>query len=94
MNITTTYKTNGQGRSQILAKGMGRQKTISFDASKSSDWNHGTAAGALIIHVNSTLHPLERQNGDDLRRAAVRSIDGGYSTHDSNESGTVHRFVV
>lgn len=48
MNITTTYKTNHNGRSQILAKGGGKQRTISFDAARSFDYNHGAAAGILL----------------------------------------------
>lgn len=47
MNITTTYTSNASGRSQVLAKGGGKQRTVSVDPSKSSDWNHGNAAGTL-----------------------------------------------
>lgn len=45
--IHTQYKTNASGRGQILARGEGRQRTVSVDQSKSSDWNHGNAAGTL-----------------------------------------------
>lgn len=48
MNITTTYTSNATGRSQIIAKGNGKQRTVSYDQSKSADWNHGNAAGTLL----------------------------------------------
>ena len=47
MNITTTKKSNANGRPQILAKGGGKQRTVSYDLSKSAEWNHGNAAGTL-----------------------------------------------
>jgi hypothetical protein len=95
MDITTTYKTNAHGRGQIVARGIGgKQKTTNYDDSSSSAANHGTAAARLIIHVNAARHPLERQNADDLRRSVVRSLDAGYGSHDSNDSGTVHKFSV
>lgn len=96
MNITTTQKSNAQGRTQIVARGIGgRQKTTNYDHSKSLDANHGIAAANLIIHVNASLHPLERQNGDDLRVAVVRSLNNGYGVHiQMNPSGSIHRFDV
>jgi hypothetical protein len=47
--IRTSYQTNASGRSQILAKGGGKQRTVNYDDSKSSDWNHGNAAGTLAL---------------------------------------------
>lgn len=47
--IRTEYKTNAKGRGQIVAKGGGVQRTTSVDQSKSSDWNHGHAAGVLAL---------------------------------------------
>ena len=54
MRIITTYK-NINGTPKVLARGMGVQKTTNWDLSKSTDWNHGTAAGALILF--SSLSP-------------------------------------
>lgn len=93
MNITTTQKSNDKGTTKITAKGMGRQKTVTYDHAYSNDANHGRAAAALIQYVHSTMHPLTQQNGDDIRQAAVRSIDAGASTH-TRHSATVHRFEV
>lgn len=94
MHIITTYGTTPQGAGKVTAKGMGKQKTTRWDASKSTEWNHGTAAGALIIAVSESMHPLTQQNADNLRVSAVRSIDSGHSTHTQNDSGTRHVFDV
>lgn len=49
MIIRTAATSNASGRSQIVAKGGGKQRTVSVDLSKSSDWNHGNAAGTLAL---------------------------------------------
>lgn len=49
--ISTQFKSNASGRSQILAKGNGKQKTTNVDLSKSNDWNHGNAAGELALKL-------------------------------------------
>lgn len=49
MNITTKHTSNVNGRGQIVAKGGGKQRTVSLDHSKSNDWNHGNAAGTLAL---------------------------------------------
>lgn len=54
--IRTQYKTNASGRSQILAKGGGKQRTVNYDDSRSSDWNHGNAAGVLGLVLGLTWH--------------------------------------
>jgi hypothetical protein len=58
LTITTQYTSNASGRSQIVAKGGGRQRTVSVDLAKSADWNHGTAAGTLALVL---VDPLARQ---------------------------------
>lgn len=81
MNITTKYTTNVNGRSQIVAKGGGKQRTVSYDPSRSNDWNHGAAAGTLLrVHFGQVGQPAL----DDL----MSNI-----THGSNDSGTVHTFT-
>jgi hypothetical protein len=90
MNITTTYKTNDNGRSQIVAKANGKQRTVSFDPSKSSDWNHGNAAGVLILALDAKNEFPFNRRADGL----VRSIDHNEVTHTANDGGTVHRFVL
>lgn len=47
MNITTTKKSNANGRPQVTAKGGGKQRTVNYDLSRSAAWNHGNAAGTL-----------------------------------------------
>lgn len=49
MNIRTRYTSNANGCGQILAKGAGRQRTVSYDDALSSDANHGNAAGTLAL---------------------------------------------
>jgi hypothetical protein len=88
MNITTTYK-NVNGTPKVVATAAGRQKTVNWDLSKSTDWNHGTAAGALIIAMHKR-DPLTT----NPPRAFVRSMDNVGAEHTSNDAGTVHRFDV
>lgn len=56
MKIRTKYKTNANGREQILATGGGKQRTVSYDHAKSSDWNHGHAAGTLALALGVEDH--------------------------------------
>lgn len=83
MTITTKYQTNAQGRSQILVKGEGKQLTVSFDPSKSSDWNHGNAAGDFLLTKVPSLaavlivHPQSRP-----------------ITHTASDDGVIHKFKV
>lgn len=49
MTITTKHVSNAAGRPQVLAKGGDKQRTVSWDLSKSADWNHGNAAGTLSL---------------------------------------------
>lgn len=56
MKIVTKYKTNHNGRSQILAKGGGKQRTISFEDAHSFPRNHGNAAGTLALALNLDWH--------------------------------------
>lgn len=88
----TTHPTTGAGK--IVARGIGgKQKTTNYDHSRSVPANHGIAAANLIAHVNAGLHPLERQNADDLRVAVVRSLKAGYGTHVVHNDGS-HSFDV
>lgn len=45
--ITVTATSSATGRPQRLAKGAGKQRTVSVDLEKSNDWNLGNAAGTL-----------------------------------------------
>ena len=65
--ITTTMTSNASGRSQIVAKGHGRQRTVSYDHAKNLDANMGAAAGALLDVLlddrqrAKIMHPSGRQ---------------------------------
>lgn len=55
--IRTAYTTHPtSGASRIVAKGAGRQRTVPFDPAKSSDWNHGNAAGTLALALGWKWH--------------------------------------
>jgi hypothetical protein len=46
--ITTQYRTDPSGKGKVTAKADGKQRTVSYDPSRSVDYNHGAAAGALL----------------------------------------------
>lgn len=93
MRIRTAYAPVANSNvGKIVATGTGRQKSTRFDQSKSSEENHGIAAANLIIHTQRVSPEL--QYGDNIVSNAVRSLDAGYGSHESNDSGTVHIFIV
>lgn len=47
ITITTKHTSNANGRGQIVAKGGGKQRTVSYLHEHNSDVNHGLAAGEL-----------------------------------------------
>lgn len=53
-SITTRHTSNASGRAQVIAKGHGKQRTVSVDFSKSNDYNDGAAVGALLNVLAST----------------------------------------
>lgn len=52
VTITTTYKVNDKGAGRITAKGNGKQRTISYDHSRTPEQNHGDAAGTLALALD------------------------------------------
>jgi len=55
MQITTTYKPG-----KIVARGFGKQATVSYDHAVSPAANHGAAAGTLLSKHGATsrmFHP-------------------------------------
>lgn len=78
MNITTRHTSNASGRGQVIAKGGGRQRTISWDHAKSADHNHGAAAGTLIRALNGRIGQPAL---DDLMSHIVHTVndDGSHT---------------
>ena len=62
--ITVKPTSNASGRPQRIAKGAGKQRTVSVDLARSEDWNAGNAAGTLGA-------ALGWQPDDDIRRGEV-----------------------
>jgi hypothetical protein len=59
--ITVKATSNASGRPQRIAKGGGKQRTVSVDFSKSEDWNAGNAAGTLANALGwLPEHTIER----------------------------------
>jgi hypothetical protein len=59
--ITVAATSNAQGRAQRIAKGKGKQRTVSVDFSKSDAWNAGNAAGTLANVLGwKPEHRIER----------------------------------
>lgn len=93
MRIRVAYKSGTNSNvGNLVATGLGRQKSTRVDQSKSLDANMGIAAANLIIHTQRVSPEL--QYGDNICSGAVRSLDAGYGSHTSNDDGTVHIFTV
>lgn len=76
MNITTKHTSNANGRGQVIAKGGGKQRTTSWDYSKSDDWNHGNAAGtlALVLFQGETARRLAAKMATHTKRNGVHTF--------------------
>lgn len=73
-NITTTYGTRKDGSGIIVAKGAGKQKTVSYDPALSVARNHGAAAGTL-------LRDLVRPDRRHFVQATAKHVDLGNGKH-------------
>jgi hypothetical protein len=83
--ITTRYMTTPTtGSSRIVAKGYGKQKTITFDDSKSFDYNHGAAAGALLSVVLSDEQKAKLRHPSGIRRLTHEAHDNARHTFTVN----------
>jgi hypothetical protein len=89
MVIRTQY-VNVNGTPKVLAKGGGKQRTTAWDLSKSTDWNHGNAAGVLAKVLLATSAP---GTADEIEKR-FHDAASGAMFHDSNDSGTRHGFKV
>lgn len=76
--VTTAITSTPAGATRYVAKGQGKQATVKPDLSKSNDWNHGNAAGTLLLKLGTR----------------VLDLPVGSLTHDQSDDGTVHTFTV
>ena len=85
----TTKKTNSltSGAPKILATAGKRQKTVNYDLSKSSDWNHGQAAGALLLSV-------DEKDDSNLSSQFVVGLHEGTVDHQVSDGGGKHSFTL
>lgn len=77
MNITTRHTSNSKGTGQVLARGGGKQRTLTWDHAASSDTNHGRAAGELLLaHFGTVGQPAL----DDLMSNITHTVkdDGSH----------------
>lgn len=83
--ITTTHTANAAGRPQVVAKGHGKQRTISLDLGKSDEANRGAALGALLNVLC-----------DDRQRAMLRHPSGGQRVRVESltDGGGKHRWTI
>lgn len=48
MIVKTELKSNASGKRQVVAKAMGKQRTVSYDHSRKSSEMHGIAAATVL----------------------------------------------
>jgi len=84
MVIVRTSYTNKNGTPKVIARGAGKQRTVAWDLSKSTDWNHGNAAGTLLDVLLSPLDRAKVVHPSGMQRLG----------HDQNDSGTLHGFSI
>lgn len=79
--ITTTHTSNANGRAQVVAKGHGKQRTVSLDHSKSDDFNRGTALGALLDVLCDDRQKAMLRHPSAKQRVTVESLTSGGGKH-------------
>lgn len=86
--VINTKKFNApSGAPKVIATSGKRQKTVSYDLAQSSDWNHGQAAGALLLSV-------DEKDGTSLANEFVVGLHEGTVTHEVLGGGGKHKFVL
>lgn len=76
--IITTHTSNANGRSQIVAKGHGKQRTVPYDYAKNDDANRGAAVGTLLNVLTSPEQQAKLRHPSAKQRVRVESVsDGG-----------------
>lgn len=87
LSITTTKFNGPQGTPKVKAVAGKRQKTVNYNLAKSSDWNHGEAAGALLLSV-------DEKDGSNLANRFVVGLHEGTVDHQTSEGGGKHSFTL
>ena len=79
--ITTTVTSNASGRAQVVAKGHGKQRTVSLDHSKSDEQNRAAAAGTLLNVLLDARQRAKVLHPSGGQRVRVESITDGGGKH-------------
>jgi hypothetical protein len=79
--IITTHTSNASGRAQVVAKGHGKQRTVSLDYSKSDDFNRGSALGALLNVLTNDEQKAKLRHPSAKQRVRVFSLTDGGGKH-------------
>lgn len=79
--ITTAHVSNANGRAQVVAKGHGKQRTISLDHAKSNDRNRGAAVGALLDVLLDDRQKAMLRHPSGGKRVTVESVSDGGGRH-------------
>lgn len=79
--ITTTHTANASGRAQVVAKGHGKQRTVSLDHGKSDDANRGAAVGALMDVLTTPEQQAKLRHPSGGQRVRVESLTDGGGKH-------------
>ena len=76
--ITTTVTSNASGRPQVVAKGHGKQRTVSLDHAKSDEQNRAAAAGTLLnVLCDERQRSMLRHPSGGQRVRVLALTDGG-----------------
>lgn len=83
--IITTQGTNGMGRSQVVAKAQGKQRTVTYDPALSVEANHASAVGTLLNVLASPEQQAKVRHPSGVQRVRVEPI---------SEFGGKHRWSI
>lgn len=88
--ITTSYQSRPNSNvGKVVAKANGRQRSVTWDQSKSSDYNHGAAAGALVLALIGSTDPAKVK---EVTEAMIARAEADWQ-HEVLDNGK-HRFGV
>lgn len=83
--ITTTQSSRSNGSGIIIAKGQGKQRTVSIDPAHSPNFNHAAAAGALLNVLTDARQQAMLRHPSGGQRIRVKSL---------SDAGGKHRFTI